>query len=700
MACPRMRIARYLPLLLGTLSNAAQASPPIILISVDTLRADHLSCYNSRAQSTPHLDTIAKGGTLFSQVDAPVPLTLPSHVSLLTSTYPFSNGVEDNGQGVPPNTVTLAGILKAHGYRTAAFVGGFVLDRRFGLDKGFDVYESPFTPSHDGETDASDLKRLGGDVVRSAMSWIEKNSTGPFFVFLHLFDLHTPENLPPALKARFPGSRYEAELAYVDEVVGQFWDFLGGRGLLDKALIVFLSDHGESLGDHGENTHGYFIYQSTLSVPLIIHWPAQQSRAHGRAPERVETPVGLIGVAPTILQAASMPAPSTFQGKSLMEKQREEEIYSESLYGHNHFNTSALFSLRLGNYKYIQAPKPEVYDLVADPGEQHNIYADQQALASECRKRLNAVRARFQSQQKRTSRPPSADVIDRLRSLGYLAGNTSSLNSLESGPDPKDLLSDYATYRRAITLASIGRMRESNTLLESVLAQHPGLQEVRGMLGLNEQRLGENEQAVQAFHQILERNPLNAPAHLNLATSYSRLNQFDNAIKELEAAIATAANSGPALGHVSISAREMLGAIWLQKKEYGKARDQYTDLLRIAPGDYEAHYNLAWLASRDGRLDESVRHLQAAIQSDPQSAVAHNALGSIYLQQKNLDRASAEFKDAIRLDPKLAFAHYNLGLVLGNKGDRDGAAEQFREALKADPQFRAARDALQRLGQN
>jgi tetratricopeptide (TPR) repeat protein len=243
-------------------------------------------------------------------------------------------------------------------------------------------------------------------------------------------------------------------------------------------------------------------------------------------------------------------------------------------------------------------------------------------------------------------------------------------------------------------------MRESNALLESVLAQHPGLQEVRGMLGLNEQRLGENEQAVQAFHQILERNPLNAPAHLNLATSYSRLNQFDNAIKELEAAIATAANSGPALGHVSISAREMLGAIWLQKKEYGKARDQYTDLLRIAPGDYEAHYNLAWLASRDGHLDESVRHLQAAIQSDPQSAVAHNALGSIYLQQKNLDRAGAEFKDAIRLDPKLAFAHYNLGLVLGNKGDRDGAAEQFREALKADPQFRAARDALQRLGQN
>lgn len=293
-----MRIARYLPLLLATVSNAAQPSPPIILISIDTLRADHLSCYSSRAQSTPHVDAIAKSGTLFSQVNAQVPLTLPSHVSLFTSTYPFTNGIQDNGQAVPPNTITLAGILKSHGYRTAAFVGGFVLDRRFGLDKGFDVYDSPFTPSREGETDASDLKRLGGDVVHSATSWIEKNSTAPFFVFLHLFDLHTPENLPPALKARFPGPRYEAELAYVDELVGQFWDFLRGRGLLDKALIVFLSDHGESLGDHGENTHGYFIYQSTLSVPLIIHWPAQQSRPHGRGPERVETPVSLMSVAP------------------------------------------------------------------------------------------------------------------------------------------------------------------------------------------------------------------------------------------------------------------------------------------------------------------------------------------------------------------------------------------------------------------
>src|SRR5581483_8016493 len=234
---------RLVPLFLAILAGSSAAAPPVILISVDTLRADRLSCYGAR-QQTPRIDSLAKGGTLLSQASAQVPLTLPSHLSLLSSTYPFSNGVEDNGQ-VAPVMVTLASVLKGRGYRTAAFVGGFVLDKRFGLDQGFDVYDSPFAAPGDREAEAADLKRLGEDVVRSATEWIGKNAATPFFVFLHLFDLHTPENLPPAVRARFPGPRYEAELAYVDEVLGRFLDFLAQRALLDKALIVFLSDHGE-----------------------------------------------------------------------------------------------------------------------------------------------------------------------------------------------------------------------------------------------------------------------------------------------------------------------------------------------------------------------------------------------------------------------------------------------------------------------
>src|SRR5207247_2395121 len=244
-----------------------QAPSSVILISVDALRADRLSCYGYRKQRTPGIDTISQGGTLFWQPSAQVPLTLPSHVSLLTSTYPFVNGIEDNGQQLGPNVVTLATILKSRGYATAAFVGGFVLDRRFGLNQGFDFYDSPFDLHRRRGIDPGDVKRLGEEVVRAANHWLEENSGQPFFLFLHLYDLHTPYDLPAALRKRFPGPGYEAELAYVDEVLGGFWSALAQQRLLEKALVVFTSDHGESLGDHGESTHGYFIYQSTLRVP-------------------------------------------------------------------------------------------------------------------------------------------------------------------------------------------------------------------------------------------------------------------------------------------------------------------------------------------------------------------------------------------------------------------------------------------------
>src|SRR5581483_8981048 len=466
----------------------APGATPIILISVDTLRADVVSCYSAQGRSTPHIDAIAKGGTRFSQVSAQIPLTLPSHASLLSSTYPFSNGMEDNGQTVPAGMVTLAGVLKAHGYRTAAFIGGFSLDRRFGLNRGFDVYDSPFPLSADSEADAASLKRLGEEVARTATAWIEKNAGSPFFVFLHLFDLHTPENLPKAMRARFPGPRYSAELGYVDEVIGNFWSFLGKRGLLDKALIVFLSDHGESLSEHGESTHGYFIYQSTISVPLIFHWPS----GGRQLPARVDEPVSLLGVAPSILQFLRIAAPPSFQGKPLpglgprATNPEGQPVYSESVYSHNHFGTSGLFSVRVGNYKYIHAPKPELYDLAVDPGEQHNLYSARPQLAAEYSKRLADLRTRFRSTSPKPATVTTPEVLARLKSLGYVGGRPRNSAGLASGPDPKDFIADYSRYRNALSLASAGKLRESNGLLEAILAEHSTLFEIRNMLALNQ----------------------------------------------------------------------------------------------------------------------------------------------------------------------------------------------------------------------
>ena len=685
-----------------TIGEAAPRPIPIILISVDTLRADVLSCYSPQGRNTPHIDAIAKGGTLFSQASAQIPLTLPSHVSLLTSTYPFSNGVEDNGQLVPSGMVSLAGVLKSQGYRTAAFIGGFSLDRRFGLDRGFDFYDSPFALSAQSDTDAADLKRLGEDVTHSAAAWIEKNAGGPFFVFLHLFDLHTPENLPKAVRARFPGPRYAAELGYVDEVVGNFWSFLRKRGLLDKALVVFVSDHGESLSEHGESTHGYFIYQSTIAVPLIFHWPAG-SRQN---PARVDEPVSLLGVAPSILQFVHVAAPASFQGKPLpglgprTTKPESQPVYSESVYGHNHFGTSALFSVRVGKYKYIQAPKPELYDLIADPGEQRNLYSTQTPVAAEYRKHLAELRTSFRPNSTKSANVATPAVLARLRSLGYFAGKQSSPAALESGPDPKDFIADYSKYRHALSLATAGNLREANVLLQAILSEHPTLFEVRNMLALNQQRLGEHDAAVKNFREVIQAEPQNAAVHLSLAGSYSRLDRLGEAMAEAQAALATASAAGPALEHISIPAKEMIGAIYVRNAEYNKARAEYTNLLALDAGNYEAHYNLAWLDTHDGHNEEALAHLQGALKSNPGSATAHNAAGSIYLQRKDLENAGKEFREAVRLDPKFVYAHYNLGMVLELQGAKDAAADQFRETLSLAPRFQPARAALSRMGLN
>ncbi len=245
--------------------------PPVILISVDTLRADHLSCYGYARLATPHIDSLARGGTLFSEISSQVPITLPSHVSLFTSTYPFANGIRENAQVLPAGAVTLATVLAAHGYNTAAFIGGYFLERRFGLAQGFRTYDSPFdTRAVKG---ALDLKRPAPQVLAGAEHWLEQNSSSPFLLFVHLFDLHQPYDAPAAYCARAPHSEYDQELAFVDDALGNFLQFLARSGLDRRALVVLFSDHGESLGDHGENTHGYFIYRSTLHVPLIFHWP-------------------------------------------------------------------------------------------------------------------------------------------------------------------------------------------------------------------------------------------------------------------------------------------------------------------------------------------------------------------------------------------------------------------------------------------
>lgn len=650
----------------------AQPATPVILISVDTLRADHLSCYQAGRRQTPHIDSLAKNGTLFSQVSSPFPLTLPSHVALFTSTYPFVNGVQDNGVPLKSTAVTLATVLKHAGYRTGAFVSSFVLDRRFGLSRGFDMYDGPLDLHNQTTPTAIDRKRPGAQVAEAAMRWLERDSSAPFFLFLHLYDLHLPYDLPQDPALRHGQTGYEAELGYVDRVVGDFLAFLDRRELLKKSLIVFTSDHGEGLGEHGESTHGYFIYESTLHVPLIIHWPAGSKRV---PQDRVDEAAGLLDVAPTILEAIGLRRPREMKGRSLMANASAREVYSESLYARQHFGCAALRSLRLGQYKYIEAPKPELYDLSSDPKELHNLYEQQRPKAAALGQQLAAVRAGAPAGP--SNKPPamSPDTIQALRSLGYLSGSTSS-NRREPRVDPKDRIGDFERYFGALTMASAGRLAESNAVLQKLRDKLPEVVDIRINLGLNQQRLGDYGQAARELKAAILQAPSDAEAHFELGFSYFHLRQFNDAVQELRAALA--------LQPWYTRADEALAEIYIQKKDYPQARARLNHLLTIDPNSYTAHYNLGILAAMESNWSEAQQCMLSALHSDPGSAEAHDTLGNIFVQRGQLQQARQQFEEAIRLQSKLASAHYHLGLILQNEGKNEEAAREFQAAQAAE----------------
>jgi tetratricopeptide (TPR) repeat protein len=397
---------------------------------------------------------------------------------------------------------------------------------------------------------------------------------------------------------------YDAEITYLDRAIGSFQESLAARKLLQDTLVVLTSDHGESLGEHGEQTHGYFIYESTLRVPLIFHWPAG---AAGQ-PARVDEPVSVVDVAPTVLGFVGIAVPPQFQGHSLSRLLRphppdNEPVYAESMYPRDHLACSPLRSIRLGHYKYIEAPKPELYDLASDPGEMQNRYESDRSIALALKTRLLSLE---KGERQTAPKPADPEVIASLRSLGYLSGGPS-----RSGPgaDPKDRLGEYERYGHAIQLANTGHLPE----------------------------------AIREFRKLLEEDGQNIQAHFYLAVCYYRSGRLDDAVTALGATLMTAPDYAPA--------HELLGTIWLLKKDYVRARQQFLRLTAVAPENFGAHYNLGILAMQEGRVEEAERELRAAARADRSAAQPHAALGSLYSAQGDLNRAKAEFGQAVAIDP-------------------------------------------------
>ena len=481
----------------------AAEKPPVILISIDTLRADHLIAYGYKKIRTPNIDSFADHGTVYQHIDSQIPLTLPSHTSLMTSTYPFQNRIEANVETVPPGDVTLASVLRANGYKTAAFIGSIILDRSYGLDKGFDFYDSPFTPAP-GETPnpySARFRRDAALVTRAARQWLNQNRAEPFFAFLHFYDLHTPYTLPSVAGLTPNVTGYDAELEHVDQALGSLRDVLIRDGLWDKAIVILLADHGESLGDHGETSHGFFVYESTMHVPLIIHWPADAPNH----PARVSEAAGLIDVAPTVLDLLHIPAPPSFLGTSLLSPHSDRVVYGESIYPQENFGWAPLHSLQSGAYKYISAPKPELYDLSKDPGEHANILPAHSSEGQSIKARLDALMTRYATPQQPAAPQVSSHTRDVLGSLGYTAGGRQSPRNLPA--DPKDKIQEQEAYERGLTLLYTAQYANAIQTLQRLVNQDARNLPALCALGEAYSRSGNARRALQLWQQALERDP-------------------------------------------------------------------------------------------------------------------------------------------------------------------------------------------------
>jgi arylsulfatase A-like enzyme/Flp pilus assembly protein TadD len=535
-------------------SNSDTSGGPIILISIDTLRADHLPVYGYTKVRTPNIDALAAGSVLFENAYSHAPQTLPAHTSILSGHLPFEHGVRDNiGFNVKPGQWMLQRALHDRGWPTGGFVSAYVLRAATGINQGFDTYDSDLPPSS-GELSVGQVQREGDKTLAVAQKWLDgRDRSKPFFLFLHFYEPHKPYAPPPRFSSYAP---YDGEIAYSDELVGRLFDRLRAIDLYDRATIILLSDHGEGLGDHGEQEHGLFLYKETTHVPLIVKLP-------GRHPaRRVAAPVQHIDLAPTILDLAGVQKPADLRGRSLRPLLEgtgtlpDTGIYSEALYSRYHFGWSELYALTDARYRLIRAPRDELFDLQRDPNESASIAAERPQVRQAMRSALEGLIAQS------TIDAPSAVTDEdkqRLAALGYVGGGSSGSLSLpgDSLPDPKDKVKVLEKYRHAADLAGDRKFEDATNLYREVLADDPEMADVWLQLAEVLVRQARNDEAVEAYKQVIARSPKNPGALIDMAGTLMRLGRLDEAQKHAELAVSVA----PAGSH------EMLAKIALARHD-------------------------------------------------------------------------------------------------------------------------------------
>jgi len=683
---PRGRLALALllavPALLAGCPRARSAPRNILLLTLDTTRADALSCSGNARASTPFLDQVAEEGVQLDRMFSASPVTLPSHATILTGTYPLWHGARDNGgYRLDGSNVTLAEILAAEGFRTGAFIAAFPLDRRFGTDQGFDHYDDDLSRGRRAAS-FTFTERGAAAIVDSFLSWDGWRGEDPFFAWLHFFDAHAPYVPPPQALARV-SDPYLAEVSGVDEEIGRLLDVLRREGVLDDTLLVVVGDHGEGLGDpHDELSHGIYLYDETIRVPCLIRHPGSLPR--GRV---FDAPVSTVDLLPTMLELLSVDVPGVAQGQSLVSHFRgqpwtdaDRPIYAETILPHGQFGWSALCSVRDARWKYVRAPRSELYDLVEDPREQQNLIDSHPEVAAKMEQKLGAVRTAMSRDLSSLGHfAVDAEAVRALEALGYLQGTRQEGTAredplevaLKRNRDPKDFVRSYVLVEDARMLQREKRPDEAERLYRTALDIDPENLEALtnyGVLLLHEQRLVEAKGLLQ---KVIDLAPGNAGGHYGMGFVKDELCK-------------AAAEAG-----------DELAADQLSKE----AQRSYLEAVRLDPYHVDARLNLGNLLFRTGHPREAEEQFREIFEIEPTASKAHRNLAAVLVSEDRHEEAIREFQEVLVREPDDLVVRWHLALSLEKTGRLREALSVLEGLARVRPRDPEVAEAVKRVRQ-
>jgi choline-sulfatase len=654
--------------------------PNVLLITIDTLRADRVG-----RGLTPSIDALAARGARFTAARATAPLTLPSHAAIMTGTLPPENGARVNGVTMPARP-TLARAFKDAGYQTGAFVGAYVLDRRFGLSGGFDTYDDRVQRDPSGAA-RLEAERRGDIVADAALQWMGGRSGTPFFAWVHLYDPHAPYNPPQEFLTRAAGHAYDGEVAFADAQVGRLLDWLRTSGEADRTIVAITSDHGEGLGDHGELTHGMLAYDSTLRVPLVIALPPKGgSHAASQSAFRLQpedSSISLADLAGTLLQTAGLQVPDGMRRGPLG---GGAEAYAETQYPRS-AGWHDVTALAFDQWKLVLSSETELYDVSADPGEMRNLASSKAALVAGARKRLTELSAA----KGQAAAAVSADAAERLRALGYASGATSPVD--DAAPNPARHIAAWNTFERELSRVSDGDARAAAPGLAKLARAYPDAPVFQATYARALKDIGRARLAVDIYRRIVSRWPGDAAAYHDLAVAAAAAGMRGEAERAEQASLA--------LQPSNAAASNGLGLMLIEQGRTAEALKAFERATNDDPGNAAFWTNLGNARRDTGDPAQAEQAYRRALDADPRSADAANGMGVLLVQVKRAPEAIRWFEQALAGSPRFVEARLNLGIAYQESGNREKAMETYRrvlaEAAAGSREHRAATDLLTSL---